>query len=272
MEHRTIGMLPISVGTSLALEPFLVPGHMAGELRGTPQMDTLMLNISTMIRNVVQAYETRYHGILNIHTVHADVIEDLSAIYDTLGQLAKIKPDLVLYDRQYTSIPRQYPRGNVWTPSTDSQKKYAALEKGVIMMLHQTLKQFLLKTEKIPSSPKSVYVMTHHPVDLADHPTGFKDINLLESHTGAVKGFELWYTKLTGGKELDKIPFNKLTLQVFGDKSTDFKANKFLYKQTVLSLAEQFNWTPVTTTERVKLGLSTIKDSDLRHALTSMLG
>lgn len=272
MEHRTIGMLPISVGTSLALEQFLVPGHMAGELKGSPKMDTLMLNVSTIIRNVVQAYDTKYHNLLNIHTVHADVIEDLSAIYDTLGQLSKIKPDLVLYDRQYSNIPKQYPNGNIWVPTTDGQKKYAALEKGVIMMLHQTLKQFLLKTEKLPSSPKSVYVMTHHPVDLADHPTGFSDINLLESHTGAVKGFELWYTKLTNGAELDRIPFNQLTIQVFGDKSSDFKANKFIYRQTVTALAEQFNWTPVTTKERVKLGLATIKDTELKNTLISMLG
>lgn len=271
MQHRTIGMLPMSVGTSLAIEPYLAPGAQIGVRPKQPKLEVLMVNISTVIRNVIQAYDTPSRAKLTVTQLHTDVIEDLEILYNTLPQIGIVKPEMMLYDRQYGLLARQYPNAILRSAVNPNQKHLAVLEKGVITMLHSTLKQFLLTTDKLPSSPKSIYVLTHHPVDLVDHPSGYKHLNLLESHTGKIKGMDQWHTKLTNGNELDRIPFNRLTLQVFGDRTTDFKAHKFAYRQAVLALAEQFKWTPMTTLTRVKLGVSSLKDPELKTALTQML-
>jgi hypothetical protein len=75
---------------------------------------------------------------------------------------------------------------------------------------------------------------------------------------------------LLGNKDLIKIPFNKFSLQVFGDKET-FSPLPQLIKKEVLRLANDFNWTQITTLDRIQFCLTTIKDSEISNILLKLL-
>src|SRR5690606_9561418 len=81
-------------------------------------------------------------------------------------------------------------------------------------------------------------LLTHIPVDLLSADR-FSKLVLLESHTGAIKPHLSWYTKLTNGKELFRMPFNRFTLQVFGDNGVHFAPMPMKMKQAVKDISEK---------------------------------
>lgn len=264
IKQRTVGMLPISVGTSLAFEALIaVPKH---------QIDNLMLNVSTIFRNAYQAYATADRVGLHADQLYQDVIQDLGGIYEVLSKIGQNRtPNMVAYYCSYAGLPKRFTLAKLWRPETPDQIKYAALENQVLKRLLSELRGHVrLCDHTMPNGVRNSYVLTHHIVDLLV-PSGYGDITLIESHTAALKQKDQWYTKLTGASNFERIPFNPLTLQVFGDKSTDFKTNSFKYKTAIHALSEQYKWTPMTTEERVRLGIATVQDESLREDLSKML-
>jgi hypothetical protein len=264
MEQRTIGMLPISVGTSLAFESLIAnPKH---------QIDNLMLNVSTIFRNVFQAYDTNVRNTIKADQLYQDMIQDLGGIHEVLGRISKNKtPNMVAYYCSYAGLAKRFKHAKIWTPHKPIQLAYAQVEDEVIKRLLSQLRGHVrLCDHTIPNGLRNTYVMTNHIVDLVV-PNGYGEITLIESHTAALKEKDQWYTKLTGGSKFERIPFNPLTLQVFGDNSTNFKSNDFKYKAIIHELAEKYKWTPMTTIERVKLGVASVQDEDLRQLLSQML-
>lgn len=262
--QRTIGMLPISVGTSLAFESLIAtPIH---------RIDNLMLNVSTIFRNVYQAYSTSDRTSLKADQLYQDVIQDLGGIHEVLSKIGLNRtPNMVAYFCSYAGLPKRFPLAKLWKPETPNQIKYAQLEETVLKRLLSELRGHVrLCDHTMPNGVRNSYVLTHHMVDLLV-PSGYGDITLIESHTAALKEKDQWAAKLTGGSKFERIPFNPLTLQVFGDNSTDFKTNAFKYKTAVHALSEQYKWTPMTTIERVRLGIASVQDESLREELSKML-
>lgn len=263
MAERTIGMLPISVGSSLPFENL-----MTGTKRRRIQM--LMLNLSTIIRNAYQAYETKDRGTVDAPKLYQDVMQDLSGIYDVRNQIGTDRPEFVVYNCDYTKLASKYKHAKLWSPSTDAQRAYAVLVKETTKSVIAALKDHVVITDcELPKPINNTYVITHHIVDLVN--ANRSDVILLESHTGACKDSSLWHTKLTNGKNLDRIPFNQVSLQVFGDNSTDFKTNSLRVRSALLSIAEKHQWTAMTTLERVRLGIGMLEDRELRAVLQQML-
>jgi hypothetical protein len=94
----------------------------------------------------------------------------------------------------------------------------------------------------------------------------------LESHTGAIKNPAEWNTKLTGGaKELSNIPFNRFTLQLFGDNGHMFLSGPLRLREIVLGIAKRDHWTSVTTSERVSFGIRNIPNDIDRGSLMKLL-
>lgn len=264
MEQRTIGMLPISVGTSLAFESLIATP--------TKKIDSLMLNIDTIFRNAYQAYDTKVRSSLTADQLYNDVIQDLGGVYEILGKISTNKsPNMVAYYCSYAGLEKRFKLAKIWKPETKIQLHYASLQDQVLKRLLSQLRGHIrLCDHTMPNGIRNTFVLTHHIVDLVV-PNGYGDITLIESHTAVLKEKGQWYTKLTGGSKLERIPFNPLTLQVFGDNSTNFKANDFKYKSAILMLAEQYKWTPMTTVERVKLSIASVQDESLRENLSQML-
>ena len=113
-------------------------------------------------------------------------------------------------------------------------------------------------------------IMTHLPVDLLARYR-FSRLELLESHTGKIKGPAEWNTKLTNGKELANIPFNSFTLQLFGDNGNMFSPQSISIRRVLLEAAQKWGWTNVSGMERVRDTIGKIANDHHREQLVKLL-
>jgi len=235
-------------------------------------IQVLQLNLDTVIRNAYQAYETDDRAQVRAEGLANDVLQDLKGIYDNLALIGTAGiPELVVYRGSYKGLANRFKRASLWQPTTELQKAYATLAHATANGVVKAMKGLVKDVDyTVPRSTKRTYVVTHHVVDLLT-PMGYGTLYLIESHTGVVKGKGALNTKLTNGASLARMPFNALTLQVFGDNSTNFRSGAFRYKAALLKLAEDHKWTPGATVERVHLGLTGLKDPELKKELLEML-
>lgn len=251
---RSRGTLGMSVGTSLAFE-----GEGAASIRSA---DTIMFNLRTLIRNAHQSYETDDKERFDVYKLSEDVAEDLRIIGGWVEEVRKNKPiQMLVYAPDYSGLKSTFPKADLVNHekdepgkprSTEKQKAYAKLVNEVLKVLKKEFGKLILETKgTLPDFNGKGIVLTHHVVDLVN-AKGIGRLWLLESHTGLLKPFTLWYTKLTGGNELHYIPFNKLTIQVFGDKSTNFKASSHGIRELLKKIAQDHHWTSATTMGRIR--------------------
>lgn len=267
---RSVGTLGMSVGTSLAFE-----GEGASGIRTA---DTVLLNLRTLARNAYQAYENVDTMRDDADQIATDVSSDLRLIAEWLEQKRGTRPiQMVVYCPDYSGLRKDFPKADLVDHSRDSKTatdKQKALYKLMNTVVDQLIKQYgkmVVQTRaRLPEFAGKGIVLTHHVVDLTT-ASGVGRLWLLESHTGSLKPFTLWYTKLTGGNELHYIPFNRLTIQIFGDKSTNFKASSHGIRELVKKLAVQNKWTSATTMGRIRGTINSLPESVDRAGLQLML-
>lgn len=265
---RSIGALGMSIGTSLAIEQ----PEAAAQIRGS---DVILFNLLTLIRNAHDAYETKDERLgLKPEQLMEDVVNDLKMLSRWLEEVRKTKPlQLVVYYPSYFSLKFRFPLADLKKDEkpTELQKKYTTLSEKTADLIYGKYKKLIERTDVgMPSFKGRGIAMTHRVVDLAVHDHVAR-LTLMESYTGKLKPYTQWYTKLTGGKELFFLPFNKLTIQVFGDKSTDFMSSSKGIKEIVKKLAKEFNWTPATTVSRCRVNINMLPDGIDKTALLKML-
>lgn len=261
---RALGALGMSIGTSRAFE---------GEgNRAIKNADTIIFNIFTLIRNAHDAYEKDDAGMTDPKQLADDVSSDLRLLGEFLEKMRKSRPvHMIVYRSDYTKLTSMFPHGSVWEAKTDKQKAYATLVRKTADLLDKQYGKMIVQTKAaVPDHAGNGVVMTHHVVDLTA-VTGVSRLSLLESYTGVVKPFTLWYTKLTGGSELHYMPFNRLTIQVFGDNSTNFKASSRGIKELVKKLAVDHRWTSATTMSRIRGTIASLPESVDKAGLKLML-
>jgi hypothetical protein len=254
----------MSVGTSLAFE-----GQGAADI---PSADAVLFNLHTLVRNAHEAYEKTDKEAFDADRVAEDVSSDLRMLGDWIDKARGRKPvQMKVYCPDYDTLARDYPKAALWEPTSDKQKAYAKLAAQVIKKL-KTQYGKLIITERmgIPEYVGRGIVLTHHVVDLT-FVKGVGRLFLLESHTGLLKPFTLWYTKLTGGSELHYMPFNRLTIQVFGDRSTNFKTSSMGIRELVKKLAQDHKWTSATTLSRIRSTINGLPQSVDKAGLLLML-
>lgn len=245
---RTIGALGISVGTSLAFE------LSNGEIR---KPDTLLLNLRTIVRNAIDAYEPEDPDGKDATLVARAAKEDLIKLAEYINELKLPKAlNFVLFNPSYKSLDKVFPHAKLWEPTTPNQIARAKLFKDVIDILVKELGKTITPTDtKTPDFNGLGMIITHHPVDLVLTKSQSRLI-LLESYTGAAKPRTLWFTKLTGDVKLFNMPLNKLTIQVFGDKSVNFRSDSTKIKKLVEEIAKKSKWDSGSTEEKVRTSIN----------------
>jgi len=263
---RSLGALGMSIGTSLAIEQ----PEAAAQIRGS---DVIIFNLLTLIRNAHDAYESKEErALLKPEQLMEDVVNDLKMLSRWLEEVRKTKPlQLVVYYPSYLSMKFRFPLADLAKRETENQKKFDKLSDKTAGLIYDKYKKLIERTDVgMPSFKGKGIVLTHRVVDLAVHDHVAR-LTLMESYTGKLKPYTQWYTKLTGGKELYFLPFNKLTIQIFGDKSTDFASSSKAIKELVKKLAQEFNWTPATTVSRCRININMLPDGIDKAALLKML-
>lgn len=277
VNNREKGTAPLSIGTSLALESLCGFGEFENDKPHIDKIDELRVNLRTLFRNFLGSIDKYVRETGRVSDFIDYFAEDLLILSTTIEQRSKGRVKVSFFLPKYTSagFNKRFPKGILKVPKTAKQVLEHNLEEDV-------LKLFMSKPEyKERYSVDSVdfddkyrgdktCILTNYPADLLN-ASHYSKLWLLESHSGGIKSNEQWYTKLTGGKNLHSIPFNKLTLQVFGDNNTLFSARERKLKTALIELSEQKGWSSVTTIEKVKFDIWRMQNGEEKALLKELL-
>ena len=252
---RERGQIPVSIGTSLALEGAAgileeAPVNPAPIITHAPRQ--CWVHLKTLFRNLYGAFEKFEKSQLMPDDYLTALEEEVGIIDTAVSKMSQRMTSAVFYSSTYKSLEKKFPHAKIKRPKTPLQIEYDHLETVVVNELikrmgAKSIPQFDVDIKG--SYPKS-FILTHAPVDLLSQYR-FDDLKLLESHTGRIKSRSQWNTKLTGGDEKTALPFNRFTLQLFGDNSQHFYAMSALVRRVILDIAKTNRWTSMTTKEKI---------------------
>ena len=271
---REKGAAPLSIGTSLALEGLAGFGEYPSEKPPIDQHDELWVNLRTLYRNCFSAIPTVSRGQLQAKWLLDGLLEDARILVSTLENRSSRPFSVHFYFCDYSDLERQFPNAKHRKLRTAKQEIDRAVEMETYKLFYKarnTPNDLSLRhyDTRMTDRGEKTLVLTHLPLDLLWR-NQCRQLNLLESHTGIIKPKAMWYTKLTNGVNLTRIPFNGLSLQVFGENLL-FSAQPLGIKNRILELAEQDQWTSVTTDERVRASLKKLYDPRERTFFLSLL-
>jgi hypothetical protein len=275
--QRTVSGFPLSIGTGLALESILEPvQEVYDPQRVVPEKiklnkyDAIWFNIDTLVRNIVGSVPTEVQKDVGPGMIYEVLTEEMDLIELLIGNQYNKAPEINFYFSKYSAMKNAHPHALLRSPTTQKQIDTAHQELAIQKQLLKDMPDRVLSFDRslvVPNKNRSI-VMTHKSYDLLSYPR-FHELDLLESHTGALKGRSLWYTKFVT-KGLVRIPFNMCFAQVFGDSQT-FSPMPGPVRKQILELSEKYEWHALTTTERLKYCFSTLQDRFTATVLNEML-
>lgn len=216
-----------------------------GSLRWAPlKHGTVYANIHTLIRNAVGAAKDKHS--ITPEQIKTRVLKDISNM--SLYLESQYECALVVYQVDYGMyhLPRHAKKKKRETPLQKAEDK-------LLVESNKLLKRYVNLScgskFVIPASATNRYVLTHMAIDLLNLPSNVK---LLESHTGAIKSYTEFNTKLNlKPNERVYVPFNAISLFTFGDKHLIAKQPTDFCKK-VLEVCSASNLTPLTTLDRIR--------------------
>ncbi len=264
--EREVGAIPISIGTSLAFEAlFGIHPNQPQQTVNVKTVKEIWINIRTLTRNLYQAVPTSNQASIHLNTavdVLTDEVKLLPFVLSQYGLMVK----LVFYNSEVEDAKWSFPKAKFKELKTPKQIAYKFFEDYVTSGLLQRLKDESITVLEIKIKPPrmttTVALLTHFPHELLWREQ-FDRLLLLESHTGKLKPYNLWYTKLNGVSSTDApLPFNKYTLQVFGD-SIFIDPQPKNVKAQLKNLALTRKWSPVTTPDKFYHDITTHGSKEL---------
>lgn len=259
VERRLGDTLPFSIATA---EPFeKVVTNMEFNGKG----DAIFFNVRTLWRNFWGAYPN--DGKPNVREVIPLFIEETRQLQNFIHSGGRA---FYFYYPQYRAIEKVFPLAKF-----RQEDKLTPKQKVELIAEHVALTGLIASgitianiNYNMPAYDKDVWMITHHPIDLLQRYQ-FKSLHLLESHTGVLKNPMEWNSKIIPTADYVRIPFNVMTLQVFGDGVT-FLSGPPAYKKALLELAEARQWTPLTTKTKIIDDLGRLSDKTVATTLKKM--
>lgn len=269
LSERAYGTFPLSIATSLALEGS-VGVHPDRPLNNTILEDypELWVNVRTLFRNYFNSITKDFYFNFSSFKHKEEFIREIEYLVSTVEQLSRNKTKVVLYHSQYNNVQKLFKSPIMRENTTDNQIKYQkALNE--IISYYLTVDDKVVKTEiLLEKIDKKCLMLTHFPLDL--FVKSHSGLHLLESHTGVIKAKQMWYTKYYNGKNLSQIPFRLDFLSIFGDNEM-FKPNLMPYRKALIELSQKYNWSHVTTRDKIIYGIDSLKDKFLAVMLKEMI-
>lgn len=264
IDGRTKGQFPVSIATSLALEGMF--GILEDNFNPNPpwlDYTDLVVNVRTLFRNLVGSIENESETN-NTPIDYAYVLtEEMSLIRNYVTERSSGKINVQFYVCDYHSLTGFYPFAFFKEVKSEKQKMYARMENNTIEYIFKELKlvnDYLTAYDtNVLLEVRKTLLMTHFPLDLL-HIRKASEVALLESHTGVVKRKHKWNTKLNNSKNLPPIPFDRMTVQVFGDSGHLFSPYPLEIRKKLIKVAEENNWHTATTKERILQTVKLVRD------------
>lgn len=276
VEDRAKGSLPISIPTSLALEGLFGFGEYQDRPSQANKVDEIWVNLRTLFRNLNNSLEGEYKSLVSVESLLEAFKSEIDIFNISVALQSGDRIKVRYYYSSYQSFKKEFPHAKWKELNTTKQTMEQDIENRVIQAFRKAIPELWYEFElldfnvKLKGDYKKVALLTHYSADLLWYKT-FSKLYLLESHTGALKDRSMWYTKLTGGKQHQRIPFNKLTIQVFGDNNLVFSTMSIAIKRRLLEIAEKDSWTSTSTDERVRVSINKIVYSDEKAFFLSLL-
>lgn len=272
-DARTTGQFPLSIATSLALEAAfgIYPDRPVVQPAPILDYDELWVNVKTLFRNFLGALDKSTAEMITSDAVVEGINGELDTIHQLVTEQTSGRTSVVFYLSDYVDIDRKYKYAVIRRDNTAKQKMYTAMMIDVIGKLLKMHPKGNIRVEKLklhPEKKTKALILTHIAFDLVSYPE-FRELTLLESHTGAIKERSQWYTRLYEGKTLSMVPFNEMFLQVFGDSQT-FRPMDIKLRKEIIDLATQYRWNAATKIDFIMYGIGTLKNPYAREILTNM--
>jgi hypothetical protein len=272
LASRTVSAFPLSIGTSLAFETLFEgvqapydPERKIPERANIQNYNIFMINVETLVRNIIGAVPTHDAESLTPQALLITLEEEINYIIDILNihdPLKKVK--LYFYSRNYTLIKKTFIRSKIvrfYEPHTQKQIILNGQLYGTLKLLRKDKNydfvNYDLGINLYPKVAETALILTHIPYDLLSYGS-FRQLSLLESHTGIIKTKKDFWTKYYDSKKLDlsNIPFQRKLLGIFGDHVM-FKPTPMIIRKDVMDLARKCKWTSVSTESKVNLDFNT---------------
>lgn len=265
--EREVGHFPLSIATSLAFEGALgIHPDRESDGKQLSQYPQLWVNVKTAFRNY-------YNAIGRDNIPGIELPELIQTFYLELEQIRSVASEqtngkmvTVFYLCDYIGLDRKFRHALIRKDTTENQVLYTktmtAVLSQILKMDAEMVKIYKLKIDK--DATGKALMLTHVPYDLTTRE--FNTLALLESHTGAIKERNQWYTKYYNGKDLPMIPFREDFLPIFGDSET-FKPLPMVYRKALIELGVKYNWSFATTKDKILYGLNSMKDKFLADTL-----
>lgn len=262
---REMGLVPVSIGTSVAIEYIIEhPNELPKEI---------WINVRTLFRNLYSGVDVQTRDSTSFDEFAQALHGEMQVIQNTLEMTGVASLKVVFYYSDYNGLVKQFKYANFKQPRTEKQKRQFECEQTCINYILDNPSpeiDFRRFSDAIKAKDAEAWIITHTPVCLLSRRF-FSKLTLLETHTGLLKPASKWYTKLTKGRELIRLPFNEMTIQVYGDGGNYFTGFPIKTKKEVYELATSRGWNPLTTRAKIREDLNYLKDPALKAILQEMI-
>lgn len=247
------GFEPLSIATAEAIESAF-GFKIEGEESKPPiqEYDLLLVNVMTLYRNLMGSIPVKDHKPLRPYPVAEVLATEMRVIEERVSELTDGRCTVGFYHCTYNDIVNNFSRALIKSPTTALQKERRAFESSTWLTLRDEIvarppiQQWDRKFDELGGR---CLLLSHYPIDLLNRYR-FSKLDLLESHTGAIKPPHMWNTKLKGGWDLEYLPFDRFTLQMFGD-DTHFAPMPIKIRKVVYNIAVKKRWDHATTKDYV---------------------
>lgn len=278
VKNRTKGQMPISIATSLAFEGAFGIMEDGPRFPKPPILSygTVWLNVRTLIRNINGSLDTATSKVISHKNLFETLVIEMMAIEHMLEEKTNGQVKPIFYYCEYNDINAVYRKAIVHSLRTDLQRFHRDNENNTIGMLENEplnhkfdLRKFNTRISPQKGDSTTSLMVTHYPIDLLNR-FNFKKLDLLESHTGKIKMPTEWSSKLKGGKSLQRIPFDRMTVQMFGDSSGMVYPQAPAHRNAVMKIAETKQWSSATTEEKIRKNILDNHDAELTSLVNEM--
>ena len=252
---------PLSIATGLAIEA-AVGVHPDYPVKVAPILhyDQLWINVRTLFRNLYGALEPEVaKAVMPVHFAEV-LIEEMDVISGIIADFSNNRTKVIFYLSNYNGLEQKYRHAKIRMDNTDKQKAYRstvnATLANLLQMVPDRITGYELKIGGTLSQNATALILTNYAYDLLSMRS-FKELTLLESHTGKIKGRALWASKYHNGKELANMPFREDLIQIFGDSET-FAPQDIKLRKSLIEVAALRKWSATTTTDKIRDSLKDI--------------
>lgn len=281
IEEREKGPIDISIGTALGIQAAVGLTE-----EGYPILENnkpvepplkkygiLLINTRTLFRNLYTVLDKEIRLKVSAESIVEVMLSEMRVIDAIVERFTLGKTQVVYYACSYNSLTRTFPKALFKEANTDLQKIYANMENTCINVFSQKLseeqREFKTYDTVMTGFKENTLIVTHYPIDLLWHDK-YKGLDLLETHTGTIKRHAQWNTKLKTGTGLDRIPFDKMTIQLFGDSGGLLSPYPIKLRKALIDIAEKNKWNTHTTKSRILLTVKLARIFDLEVLVREM--